>query len=397
MKKMVGIDELAVGMYVARITKSKGSATMVSQGLLKNESSITNLKKLKVLEVEIDTSKSVSQNDEDKSVPTPTKTSETADNLTPTPMSKEIRRAKEIYARAREIQREAFDKTKSNGTLDIEAYREVSTEFFDSIYRNQDALLCMTRLQDKDSYLLEHSINVAILMGIFAKYLGLNKDLGLKLTLAGLLHDIGKAKVPDEVLFKPGKLTHKELDEIKKHPEYGASILRESGMDGLTVQIALQHHERLSGSGYPLGLIDHQLNRYVRMSCIADVFDAITAERIYKPGMTAFQAIKIIKGGSDTEYDGKLLQQFVQAIGLFSIGTVVLMASQKLAIVTKTNHENPLKPHVTTFYHTKFNRHIENTVLDLDAKKVNDSIEKMVNAADYDIDINALINRFIID
>jgi putative nucleotidyltransferase with HDIG domain len=397
MKKVVKVNELSIGMFVVRVTKSNGSAVMKSQGSLRTQESIERLKKLKVQEVEIDTSKSITPEAEESLI-TPLHESNDLDSTAKltTPLTQEIKRAQEIYKQAREVQHHAFQRVQSEGEIDLSGYEDIASELFDSIYRNQDALLCMTKLQDKDSYLLEHSINVAILLAIFAKHLGLNKDISLKLTLAGLLHDIGKVKVPDEILFKQGKLTKDEFEEIKKHPSYGADILTVAGLDGLTIQIALQHHERLSGIGYPSGLIEHQLNQYVRMACIVDVFDAITAERVYKRAMTPSQAFKIIKE-SGSEFDDRLLNQFIRSVGLFSVGSVVLMKSQKLAIVTQTNYKEPLQPTLTAFYHTKFKRHISATTIDLSSRSRTDSIQKVVNAADYDIDINMLIERFIID
>ncbi len=401
MKKIIDVSELSVGMYVSRVTKSNGSATMKSQGLIKDESGIERLKELKVLEIEIDTTKSkqlIVENENALNLAPLAETNVDAIRVEPTTtFTSEIKRAREMYSGAREIQNKTFKKLQSADQLDIKQYEEVASEFLDSICRNQDALLCMTKLQDKDAYLLEHSINVGILLAIFSKHLGFSKEIGRKLTLAGILHDIGKAKVPDEVLLKDGRLTRDEFEEIKKHTAYGADILTQSGMDGLAVQIALQHHERLSGSGYPYGLIEHQINQYVRMSSIADVFDAITAERVYKKGMTSLQALKIIKDSGKSEYDGKLLNQFVQAIGLFSIGTVVLMKSQKLAIVIKTNYENSMKPIVTTFYNIKYKRHVEPHTIDLSSNKAADSIDKAVNPIDFDIDVNAIIERLIID
>lgn len=399
MKIVVGVSELSVGMYVVRVIKSSGSATMKSKGLIKNKSVIAKLKALKVQQVEVDTEKSEGlDGEEDESFqPSLEQNSEaTVETSKSISLNQELNRAREVYEQARETQSVAFEKIRSSGQLDVEPFEQLAAEFFDSICRNQDALLCMTKLQDKDSYLLEHSLNVAILLAIFAKHLGLEKNVSLKLTLAGFLHDIGKVKVPDAILFKQGRLTKQEFLEIKKHPAYGEEILKQSGMDGLVIQVALQHHERLSGSGYPSGLIAHQLNTYVRMSCIVDVFDAITAERVYKPGMTALEALKIIRKSGSSEFDEKLLNQFVRAIGLFSVCSIVMMKSEKLAIVTQSNYSDSLKPIVTIFYHTVHKRHLEPVTLDLSAKKAGDSIDKMVNAADFGIDINAIIDRFVI-
>ncbi len=396
MKKVLKVDELEVGMYVVRVTKSRGSAVMTSKGVIKEASSLAKLKALKIQEVEIDTSKSeclpekifeeTDATDSNLEVPSSTQSSS---------LAQEIEKAKSMYDKARETQRKARAKIKAEGLFDIKEFELIAEEFFDSIVRNQDALLCMTKLQDKDSYLLEHSINVGILLAIFAQQMGMSKNIALRLTLAGLLHDIGKIKIPDKILLKSGKLTDEEFAEIKKHPEYGAEILAKLGVDSLAIQIALQHHERLTGNGYPCGLLAHQINKYVRMSCIVDVFDAMTAERVYKSAMTAFQVFKVMKTHGSDQYDMKLLNQFIKAIGLFSIGSIVLMKSKKLAVVTATNHDEPLLPKVTIFYNVKHKRHIEIEMIDLSSKRATDKIEKTVNAADYGIDSNSIIERLV--
>ncbi|WP_338854223.1 HD-GYP domain-containing protein (plasmid) [Alteromonas macleodii] len=398
MKKVINVDELKVGMYVTRVTKSNGSAIMTSKGVIKGANSIARLKSLKVKEVEIDVSRSECLGEEKpEETANPNSSLETTSSVAASPLKQELKSAKAMYEKAREVQRKAQAKIKAEGMFDTKEFELIAEEFFDSITRNQDALLCMTKLQDKDSYLLEHSINVGILLAIFAKQLGLNKKIGLRLTLAGLLHDIGKIKVPDDILFKNGKLTDEEFDEIKKHPQYGAEILTKLGVDSLAIQVALQHHERLAGNGYPFGLIAHLINKYVRMSCIVDVFDAMTAERVYKPAMTAFQVFKIMKKNGSEQYDMTLLNQFIRAIGLFSIGSVVQMESEKLAVVTATNHDEPLKPMVTLFYNAKHKRHIEIETINLSSKRARDRIEKVVNAADFGIDSNDIIKRLILN
>lgn len=399
MNKILRVDQLTVGMFVVSITQSNGSAVVASKGLIKNLRSIERLKALKIEKVEIDPTRSL-QNEADEQPYVESdqsqKIAETA-NTNPIPLAQELPKAKAMYTRAAETQRKAFEKIKLEGDFDVAQYEMLAEEFFQSITNNQDALLCMTKLQNKDSYLLEHSINVGILLAVFAKHLGLSKEIGLRLTLAGLLHDMGKVQVPDAILNKKGKLTNSEFHKMKKHPDYGAEILKQTGVDGLAVQIAQQHHERLSGSGYPQGLKKFQINQYVRMSCIVDVFDAITAERVYKKAMTAFQAFRILKDAGGAEFDNKLLNSFIQAIGFFSIGTVVQMTSEKLAIVVNTNYAEPLKPTVAVFYHPKYHRHIEIETIDLSSKKASDKIDKAVNPADFDVDINAVIKRLILD
>lgn len=397
MKKLVGVNELEVGMYVTRVTKSQRSAIMTSEGIIKSTGNIAHLKKLKVLEVEIDASRSEGQSSHDVTAEaTIENTDKSSEVVNATPLARELPVAKKMYAKAREFQRTTFDRLKREGTFNAKEFEALALEFLDSITRNSDALLCMTKMQNKDAYLLEHSLNVSILLTIFAKHLNFNSDIALRLTLAGLLHDMGKVRISDDILLKNGKLTKSEYEEIKNHTVYGAEILEKADIDGLVVQVALEHHERLSGGGYPQGLLAHQLNQYVRMSCIVDVFDAMTAERVYKPAMTAHHAFKLMKKAGPEQFDDALLNEFIKAVGLFSIGTLVMMASQKIAVVTKTNFEDPLKPTVTIFYNAKYKRHIEVETLDLSSKKVSDSIEKAVNPSDFDIDINAVIDKLIV-
>jgi HD-GYP domain-containing protein (c-di-GMP phosphodiesterase class II) len=399
MKKRVAVKDLNVGMYVVQVTKSTGSAIMTSKGVIKHLDAIKKLKSLGVKEVEIDASKSVvaAENLSPETSPSQNETLDTSIERNATPLASEMRRAKSMYADARTELKNTFETLKRGGDIDIAPYEDIAQGFFESVFRNQDALLCMTKLQDKDNYLFEHSLNVAILLAIFSIHLGFSENLGTKLTLAGLLHDLGKSKISDDILFKQGKLSKDEFEIMKLHTVYGEDILSTMNVDDLTKQIALQHHERLSGSGYPHGLIAHQINQYVRMSSIADSYDAITAERVYKPAISSVEALRLLQQSQGKEYDDDLINKFVRAIGLYSIGTVVLMKSQMLAIVTDTNYEAPLKPSLTAFYHTKFKRHIEPSPISLQLTRETDAIEKVVNAEDYQLDINLLIERFILD
>lgn len=405
MKKRVAVKDLNVGMYVVQVTKSNGSAVMTSKGVIKHQSGIEKLRSLGIKEVEIDTSKNATKDhttlndalaDVQQQVNTDNSLSQNNAPQNAVPLSSEMRRAESMYKDARAVLANTFSTLRDDGDIDIKPYEKIAEGFFESVFNNQDALLCMTKLQDKDSYLFEHSLNVAILLAIFSIHLGFSEKLGTKLTLAGLLHDLGKSKISDDILFKQGKLDKEEFEIMKLHTVYGEEILSTMDVDDLTKQIALQHHERLSGSGYPHGLIAHQLNQYVRMSCIADSYDAITAERVYKPALTSVEALRILQHSDGKEYDEDLLNKFVRAIGLYSIGTVVLMKSQKLAIVIDTNYEAPLLPNLTAFYHVKFKRHIEPKPIKLQSKQEKDTIDKVVNPADYQLDVNALIERFIL-
>ncbi len=154
-------------------------------------------------------------------------------------------KALKLYTEAKQLQSKAFTDIKAGNTIDIAPFRELASGFIDSVFRNQDALACITRMREKDTYLLEHSINVSILISIFAKHLGFDKALIEELATGALLHDIGKIQIPDEILNKPGKLTDDEYKIMQNHALFSKQILEKSGLKGIAVDIAGYHHERL--------------------------------------------------------------------------------------------------------------------------------------------------------
>jgi HD-GYP domain-containing protein (c-di-GMP phosphodiesterase class II) len=206
MKKRVAVKDLNVGMYVVQVTKSNGSAVMTSKGVIKHQSGIEKLRSLGIKEVEIDTSKNATEDhttlndalvDAQQQVNPANSLSQVNTPKNAVPLSSEMRRAESMYKDARAVLANTFSTLRDDGDIDIKPYEKIAEGFFESVFNNQDALLCMTKLQDKDSYLFEHSLNVAILLAIFSIHLGFSEKLGTKLTLAGLLHDLGKSKISD--------------------------------------------------------------------------------------------------------------------------------------------------------------------------------------------------------
>ena len=307
MLQKLPINQLQPGMFVNNVTKQNGSIHVKNQGWVRTQSSINNLVKAGILEVEIDSSKTLVEKTNDtldseevaSKVPyDPTHTSVS--------LEKEINKAKKLYNEAKDLQSKAFESIKAGRKIEISPFKEVANGFIDSIFRNQDALACITRIREKDAYLLEHSINVSVLMTIFAKHLHLNRDIIHQLATGALLHDIGKIKIEDEILNKPGKFTGSEYDEIKNHARYSKETLEEAGLSGIAVEIAAYHHERLDGKGYPYGLKGDEISQYVRMISIVDVYDALTAKRIYKDDMTPIKAFKILKKDTPSCFDEAL-------------------------------------------------------------------------------------------
>lgn len=387
--KTIPINQLLPGMFVQNVTKQTGKIKIKNQGWVKTQTGIDKLIKAGILEVEIDP---------DKTIVDPS-TEHTCDEiiddtpkqrdpwLTANSVEQEMHKANRLYTEAKQLQSKAFTDIKAGNTIDIAPFKELANGFIDSVFRNQDALACITRMREKDTYLLEHSINVSILISIFAKHLGFEKDLIEELATGALLHDIGKIQIPDEILNKPGKLTEQEYKVIQDHALFSKQILEKAGLTGIPVDIAGFHHERLDGSGYPFGKPANEISQYVRMASIVDVYDALTAERVYKAGMEPIKAFKILKDGCPDSFDGELLTKFIQCIGIHPVGTLVKLSSQKVGLVTKSNPASPLKPQVKTFYHAKHARYTEVQDIDLAHSRNQDALEGAVKPADFNIDL----------
>ncbi|MBH0059828.1 MULTISPECIES: HD-GYP domain-containing protein [unclassified Pseudoalteromonas] len=395
--KIIPVGQLLPGMFVQSVTRQTGSIKIKNQGWVKTQAGINNLIKAGILEVEIDPDKTLIDSVPEKAPITVPATKIKRDPWQKTHSAEqEMGKAKKLYDEAKTLQIKAFKDIKAGRDIDITPFRELASGFMDSVFRNQDALACLTQMRQKDAYLLEHSINVSILMGIFAKHLGIEKNIIVELTTGALLHDIGKIKIPDEILNKPGRFTDDEFKIMKMHSLFSKEILEESGLTGIAVDIAGMHHERLDGKGYPFAKKGDEISQYVRMASIVDVYDALTAERVYKAGMEPIKAFKILKDGCPDSFDPELLNKFIQCIGIHPVGTLVRLSSQKVGLVTESNPSTPLKPIVKTFYSAKHSRYTEIKDIDLANKKTLDTLESAVKPKEYNIDLERFYKNSIL-
>lgn len=376
-------------MFVHSVTKQTGKIKIKNQGWVKTQAGVQQLIKAGILEVEIDPDKTIvgltptATTEDIKAEP-----SKQRDPWSTThSVEQEMDKAFKLYSEAKQLQSKAFTDIKAGNTIDITPFKELASGFIDSVFRNQDALACITRMREKDTYLLEHSINVSILISIFAKHLGFERALIEELATGALLHDIGKIQIPDDILNKPGKLTDQEYKVIQDHARFSKEILEQAGLQGIAVDIAGFHHERLDGTGYPFGKQADEISPYVRMASIVDVYDALTAERVYKAGMEPIKAFKILKDGCPDSFDGELLTKFIQCIGVHPVGTLVKLSSQKVGLVTKSNPSSPLKPQVKTFYNAKHAHYTQVQDIDLAHNRTQDSLESAIKPADFSIDL----------
>ncbi|WP_421238886.1 HD-GYP domain-containing protein [Aeromonas enteropelogenes] len=387
---VIPVNKLKPGMYVIAIASQTGGMEIAQMGLVSNQAQIDHLIQLGVLTVRIDLARSKLGSADSDALAAPDPGTSTAHGERHLRGSSEGRELKirRLYQEARELQGKFIRHLKAGEPIDITPLAEVAEEMVDTMFTHGDAMLCLARIRAKDAYLMEHSMNVAILLANFGRYLGLERSVLKELTLGGLLHDVGKIMTPDEVLHKPGKLTDEEFAIMRQHVVHSYGILKNTkGITATMLEVAANHHERLDGSGYPRKLKGDQLSLHTRMSCIVDVYDAITADRVYKTGMQPTQAFRILLKGINQHFDAELVTKFIKCMGVYPVGTLVMLSNQRLAIVMQRNEQQPLKPVVKVIYHATQRHYLEVQWLDLAKSNVQESIESTVDPKEYGINL----------
>ncbi|BFT32069.1 HD-GYP domain-containing protein [Alteromonas sp. D210916BOD_24] len=401
MLKKISIDQLKPGMFVHKILEQKGALSITNQGRVTSKDIVNALKKRGVLTLAIDTEKAFDPDGnageqpkatlpEKVEVPVTKVDSPKAKTIS---LESELVRATALHKQGKAIQKALLKAVQKEMPFDSSIPKEFSNKLVESIDRNPDALLCLTKIREKDDYLLEHSLNVAILLANFAKYLGMAEDDVQKLSYAGFLHDLGKIKIPNEILHKPGKLTDSEMKVMKMHVQYGVEHLQETDIEQSLIQAISEHHERLDGQGYPMGKKGNDISHAGRMLAIADMYDALVADRVYKAGMSSQKAFSILMKDAPERLDVNLVQKFIKCMGIHPVGSVVLLSNDRLGLVLQQN-EYPLTPIVKVFYSVRQSSYITPKDLDLSQEK-SLSIVKAVTAAEYNIDINTFFERAV--
>jgi len=259
----------------------------------------------------------------------------------------EYQAASAIHQKARTLTRTFMDDVRLGHGIDVVKVKQSVSECVSSIIRNPDALMWMSKIREKDAYTSEHSLNVGLLAISFGRHLGLAEQELNHLGFAAMLHDVGKMRIPDEVLNKKGQLDEDELELMKGHAQMGRDILlsHKNIYHGAT-DVAFGHHEALDGSGYPRKLKAAGISEFTRMVTLCDVYDAITSDNIYKKGRSSLEALKFLHENKGTKYDERLVTEFISCIGLYPPGSVVELVNGQVGIVISTNYRNRHLPKV---------------------------------------------------
>ncbi len=296
-------------------------------------------------------------------------------NLAPVSTEKELEHAAKICSQAKRAVISMFEEARMGKAVDTGGAKKLVEEITDSVARNPGALISLARLKTADDYTYMHSVAVCAMMVALSKQLKLDEQKTRLAGLAGLMHDLGKAMIPMEILNKPGKLSQAEFEIVKQHPREGHRLLLTGvDVDPVVLDVCLHHHEKTDGSGYPEKLGDAQISLFAKMGAVCDVYDAITSNRPYKPGWDPAESLRRMAEWAKGHFDIQVFQAFVKSLGIYPIGSLVQLSSGRLGVVVEQTGKSLTTPTVKVFFSTKSNMRIIPELVDLARPGVTEKI-----------------------
>ena len=353
MKKEVLVEQLEFGVFIAELDRPWTETPFMFQGfVLNNEQQLEALKKY-CKKVFIDPEKGPDLPDRSQlkagpigpSVLTTIKKKaayeEKASFKSETPVARAVAKKTEV------VLKDVFGTVKAGKALDAPRVKEAVTSMTDSVVRNPDAMLLLARLKEKGEHTLDRALGVSIYMITFGRFLQLPRDQLDLLGMLGLLQDVGKTRVPEDVLDKEATLSKAELAVCRSHVDHSVVILKETaGLPAELPTLAALHHERYDGSGYPKGLKGAQIGLFGSIAGLVDCFDALTHPRPYGDALAPSNALNMLYGWRDVRFDGGLVEQFIQCVGIYPVGALVELYSGEIGIVIAQNPVMRLLPRV---------------------------------------------------
>jgi len=300
------------------------------------------------------------------------------------------------YAEGRAITRTLMEDVQLGRAIDVAAVKATISNCVRAILDHADAMHWVSRMRELDAYTSDHSLNVALLAISFGHSLGASEEDLIRMGMAGILHDVGKMRVPPEILNKPGKLTDTEFAQMKMHSRYGRDVLLSLRNIGGAVDVAHSHHETLDGRGYPRGVSAESISQLTRIISLCDVYDAITNDRCYKQAQSALDALQIIYQERGRQFDENLAEQFIRHMGIYPLGSIVELHSGEVGIVINSNARNRHLPKVLLVRDSQKQPMTERVINLEQAAKKNDDMQLIAEAksnGSYGIRIEEYVKR----
>lgn len=386
MLKRIRVEQLILGMHIKEFCGSWMEHPFWRSGfVLKDPKDLQRILSSSIQEVWIDSDKgldvpagerAVSEAQSEAQVEQELQAVAEAQRKTePVSLDVEYERAAQICRQSKLAVMSMFQEARMGKAVDTANAQRLVDEISDSVSRNASALISLARLKTIDDYTYMHSVAVCAMMIALARQLGLDEAQTRSAGVAGLLHDLGKAAMPLEVLNKPGKLTDAEFAIMKGHPGQGYQMLLAVGnVDPIALDVCLHHHEKVDGSGYPKGLKDAEISLFAKMGAVCDVYDAITSNRPYKAGWDPAESLRKMAEWAAGHFDHHVFQAFVKSLGIYPIGSLVRLTSGRLGVVVEQSSKSLTMPLVKVFYSTKSEMRIPAEIIDLSAPHCSDKI-----------------------
>ncbi|MFL6708421.1 MAG: HD-GYP domain-containing protein [Massilia sp.] len=388
MLKKIDASQLRPGMYIHDLSCDWMTHPFVrNRFLLTKDDEIRKILQAGIHDVVIDSSRGLDVQDAPTLAEAQAKTEAELAILAAAPMrevrtsvGEEIQRATQIRHQAAGLVRNVMQDARLGKAVELDQISPMVENITESILRNPGALTSLLRIKSADDYTFLHSVSVCTLLVAFARSRGMDGDTTYQAGLGGLLHDTGKAMVPDHILNKPGRLTEEEFEVIRKHPRDGYDFLLQTpGIGQIPLDITLHHHERRDGSGYPDKQGQEQISELAQMAAIVDVYDAITADRVYHKGMSAAEALRKIYEWSKFHFNPAYVQEFMRCVGIYPVGTMVMLQSGRLGVVAEAHPTNLLAPKVNVFFSSKNNGYIRPETVDLSRPVGSGGADKIIS------------------
>ncbi len=264
-----------------------------------------------------------------------------------TPVQEEFEAASEAHEEVGAVVAELMTEVKAGKKLVVSGVKDAVQRLMDTVIRNPDAMLWLRILKHKDAYTYNHAMNVSVLAIALGRHMGLPPREIRELGIGALLLDIGKMKLPSELLTKPGRLSPEEWEVVRRHVDYSGQIMQETpGLSARSIEMALTHHERFCGGGYPKNLFGAKIPLFGRIGGLVDTYDAITSVRPYAAAISPHDAIRRLYDWSPKDFQEELVELFIQCLGVYPTGSLVELSTGQVGVVIGQSRVRHLRPKV---------------------------------------------------